>query len=245
MKYSPRVLINYVVFAFLFTGASLLIIKTALSVPFYDSEITSAETENHTVQIIIDPGHGGEDGGASVENSIEKNLNLSISKCIYDIYSVFGYNSRLTRTEDTMLYDYYNDLDNYRGKRKTYDLRNRLRLAEESGAELFVGVHMNKFPQEKYKGLQTYYSPNTSASQKVATVIQSYSKKYLMPENNREIKKATQSIYILNKITIPAVLIECGFLSNPEERALLESSEYQQKIAAVVFSSTAEYLCGK
>jgi N-acetylmuramoyl-L-alanine amidase len=101
---------------------------------------------------------------------------------------------------------------------------------------------MNKFPKESSKGLQVYYSPNTDESAQSARIIQSYAKKYLDPANERETKQATSAIYILNRITVPAVLVECGFLSNPEERALLETAEYRQKVAAVLFASTAEYL---
>lgn len=238
-------------FAFLFTGASLLVGKSALSfASLYiaepsDAELSAAAAEAPPPSLIIDPGHGGEDGGASSGDILEKDLNLAISENLCDLCAIFGYDVRMTRTEDTLLYDYFDDLEDYRGRKKTYDLRNRLRIAEESEAELFVGIHMNKFPQEQYKGLQVYYSPNTDESREAAGMIQSYAKKYLSPDNNREIKKATQAIYILNRIKTPAVLVECGFLSNPEELALLSSSEYRMQVSASIFASAAEYLVGK
>ncbi|MGN1346543.1 MAG: N-acetylmuramoyl-L-alanine amidase [Eubacteriales bacterium] len=242
MKYIPRLVLNYTVYAFLFMGAAVLIGRAAFPGDAGYTAPTAGVPETEPPQIMIDPGHGGEDGGASVGDTLEKDLNLEISFCLSDLYSLFGIRSEMTRTEDTMLYDRFDDLEDYRGKKKTYDLRSRLRMAEESGAVLYVGVHMNKFPQEKYKGLQVYYSPNTDESTRAARMIQSYAKKYLDPTNDRETKKATNAIYILKRIKIPAVLVECGFLSNNEERALLETPEYRLKVAAVLFASTGEYL---
>lgn len=247
MKLSAKLLVQYVMFAILFTGASILVGKSALDYAALHTAEPSAQAAAETPPptIILDPGHGGEDGGASSGDILEKDLNLAISENLCDLYAIFGYDARTTRTEDTLLYDYFNDLEDYKGRKKSYDLRNRLRIAEESGAELFVGIHINKFPQEKYKGLQVYYSPNTDESREAAAMIQSYAKKYLMPDNNREIKKATKAIYILKRIKIPAVLVECGFISNPEELALLSTPEYRMKVSASIFAATAEYLAVK
>lgn len=239
--YIPHFVLNYAVYAFLFVGAAVLIGRAAYN---GENAAMTAGNANETVspQIVIDPGHGGEDGGAVVGDVLEKDLNLQISECLFDLYTMFGIRSEMTRTEDTMLYDRFDDLEDYRGKMKTYDLRSRLRVAEESGAVLYVGIHMNKFPNESSKGLQVYYSPNTEESERVAQLMQSYAKKYLAPDNKRETKKATSAIYILKRIRIPAVLAECGFLSNREECALLETPEYRLKVAAVLFASTGEYL---
>lgn len=234
-------------FAILFAGVSFIIGRSALGyAELYSSEPSAqAAAEAPSPAVILDPGHGGEDGGASSGDILEKDLNLAISEKLCDIYTIFGYDVRTTRTEDTLLYDYFHDLEDYKGRKKTYDLRNRLRIAEESGASLFVGIHMNKFPQEKYKGLQVYYSPNDDGSREAASMIQSYAKKFLDPDNTREIKQATQSIYILKRIKLPAVLVECGFLSNPEELALLSTEEYRLQLSAAIFASTAEYLAKK
>lgn len=244
MKLSVKSITQYIAFALLFSGASLLIGKYAFNYAVLNtSELsTQAGAEAQQLDFIIDPGHGGEDGGATSGDVLEKNLNLAISENLCDLYAVFGYNARTTRTDDTLLYDYYNDLEDYKGRKKTYDLRNRLRIAEESGAKLYVGIHMNKFPQEKYKGLQVYYSPNDEKSRDAASMIQSYAKKFIMPDNEREIKQATQAIYILKRIKIPAVLVECGFLSNPEELALLTSKDYRLKLSAALFASSAEFI---
>ena len=242
-KYLSRFVLNYTVYAFLFLSAAVLVGRAAWSGYRSDAALTAEIPESEPPQILIDPGHGGEDGGASVGDTLEKDLNLEISGCLSELYALFGIRSEMTRTEDIMLYDRFDDLEDYRGKKKTYDLRCRLRLAEESGAALYVGVHMNQFPKESSRGLQVYYSPNTDESARAAQITQSYAKKYLDPNNSRETKKATSAIYILKRITMPAVLVECGFLSNNEERALLETPEYRLKVAAVLFASTGEYLC--
>lgn len=240
MKLPTRTIANYVLFAFLFTSACMILGHAA--VEFAAPEIAQTSTDSPAPVFLIDPGHGGEDGGASSGDILEKALNLTVSRNLADICTIFGQNVRLTRTSDTLLYDAYSDLSDYTGKKKTYDLRNRLRMAEESGAELFIGIHMNKFPQEKYKGLQVYYTPNVSQSQSAAQLIQTYSRNYIMPWNEREVKRANQAIYILNRIQMPAVLVECGFLSNPEECANLTDQAYQVKLASTVFAGAMEWL---
>ncbi|MBQ8332614.1 MAG: N-acetylmuramoyl-L-alanine amidase [Clostridia bacterium] len=242
MKLPARTAVNYVLFAFLFTSACMILGHAA--VEYTVPEIAQASTESPSPVLLIDPGHGGEDGGASVGNILEKDLNLTVSRNLADICTIFGQNVQLTRNSDILLYDAYDDLEDYAGKKKTYDLRNRLRMAEESGASLFVGIHMNKFPQEKYKGLQVYYTPNAAGSENAARLIQTYARKYLMPENEREIKEATQAIYILDRIQMPAVLVECGFLSNPAECANLCDPAYQVKLAASVFAASMEWVSG-
>ena len=242
MKKPKGVILNYMIFSLLFAGAALLTGKAALETDFSVNDTAPAIAEKPIVQLIIDPGHGGEDGGANVGEVMEKELNLQVSECLYDICTVFGYSARMTRTDDRLLYDYYDDLTDYTGKKKTYDLKNRLRIAEENEAELFVGIHMNKFPEEKYRGLQVYYSPNNQGSETAARLVQSYAKKYTDPTNTREIKASGDSIYILKRIEMPAILVECGFISNPDERAALLTPKYRARLAAVIFSSCAEYL---
>ncbi|MBE6598825.1 MAG: cell wall hydrolase [Ruminococcaceae bacterium] len=238
-------LINYVVFSFLFLTAVLFV--GTQSVKFFSGqwmEEASAVAESEQAPIvIIDPGHGGEDGGAvGADGTLEKGLNLMISENIRDIFSLFGITAEMTREGDHMLYDYYNDLDDYTGKMKTYDLRNRLRIAEESGAVLYLGVHMNKFPKTQYSGMQVYYSPNHAEGGNAARMIREYARNFLQPDNKRETKRADSSIYILHRITIPAVLVECGFLSNEAECALLNTAEYRLKTACTVAAGSMEWL---
>jgi len=201
----------------------------------------SARTE--PAMVVLDPGHGGEDGGAEAEDgTLEKHLNLEIALRMSGIADLLGYPTMLTRTDDAMLYDRYGDLEEYSGKKKTYDLRNRLRFAEESGCALFCSIHMNKFPDPSCAGLQVYYSPNVPESSAYASLLQSYARTFLDAGNMRETKKATSSIYLLHRIQSPAVLVECGFLSNPEECGRLQDSVYQLQLASVMTAALAEGL---
>lgn len=246
MKKTRTTILNYLIFSVLFASAALLTGKAAIETDFGAND-SAAPTiaESPVIQLVIDPGHGGEDSGANVGDVMEKDLNLSVSECLADICTIFGYSVKMTRTDDRLLYDHYDDLSDYTGKKKTYDLKNRLRIAEESGAEMFVGIHMNKFPQSQYRGLQVYYSANVGESENAARLVQSYAKRYIAPNNNREIKAGGDSIYILKRIGIPAILVECGFLSNPEECTSLQSPEYRARLGTVIFSSCAEHLVSR
>ena len=185
--------------------------------------------------VVIDPGHGGEDGGCSAaDGTTEKELNLEMSRCITDILNASGYRTVMTRETDTLLYDMYGDLTDYKGHKKTYDLRNRLRFTKEAGAEYLVSIHMNKFTDSRYSGLQVYYSPNTGESLAMADRIQGYTEKYLQTDNDRLTKKAGSAIYLLNRSEIPAVLVECGFLSNSEEAASLCDPVYRRKLSVCI-----------
>ena len=208
-----------------------------------DASQVSLTKENKEITVVIDAGHGGEDGGCvGADGTLEKDLNLSVALEVYDILRAAGINAALTRGEDEMLYDLYGDLSDYGGKKKTYDLKNRVRYAAESECLLFVSIHMNKFSDSRYSGLQVYYSPNDSDSITAALRVQSYIKDYLQPKNEREIKKAGSNIYVLHRSQMPAVLIECGFLSNPEERELLKDPEYRKKLSFCIAGAIVDSL---
>lgn len=199
-----------------------------------DAVPTVAVQEEKRCVLVLDPGHGGEDGGAvAVDGTLEKDLNLAVASRMEKIADLLGWDTRMTRTEDTMLYDLYGDFPTG-GKKKSYDLKNRLRFAKEAEGTILCSIHMNQFPSADCQGLQVYYSPNAEDSQRYATIVQNYAKAYLDPTNQREIKKATSSIYLLHRIETPAILIECGFLSNPTECEYLKDEAYQLQLAAVV-----------
>lgn len=190
--------------------------------------------------IILDPGHGGEDSGAvGVNGSYEKDLNLSLTLILKDILTVAGYTVVMTRDTDELLYD-----PDVKLSKKSQDLKNRLNFEDLYPDAVFVSIHMNKFPVEKYNGLQVYYSPNNEKSRELATVLQSRVREKLQTDNKREIKPATSSIFILDRIRIPAVLVECGFLSNAMEEALLRDAGYQRQLAMVLCVAIQEYLNG-
>lgn len=194
-----------------------------------------AETASATVilnsgtDFIIDAGHGGMDGGASAaDGTVEKGLNLAFSDVLRSIFDVLGYNAIMTRTGDEML------SDGGSGTNKLCDLRARMDIAKANPDALFLSIHMNKFPNTRYSGLQVWYSPNHPSSETTARLIQSAVKTYISPDNNREIKKAGSNIYLLDRIKNPAVLIECGFLSNVTEAARLSDSAYCKQLASVI-----------
>lgn len=199
-------------------------------------------SEKDAVKVIIDAGHGGIDGGAVGEDgTLEKNLNLEVAKKVSLMLSANGTENVMTRTEDVLLYDLFGDFPSG-GKKKMYDLKNRVRFAEEYENAVFVSIHMNSFPDNSLSGLQVYYSANSGKSEILAENVQNYVRIYLQNENKREIKRATDSIYILDRIKIPAVLIECGFISNSSEREQLKNDEYQNKLALVISSAVSEYV---
>ena len=194
------------------------------------------------IRIVIDPGHGGEDAGAvAKDGTLEKDLNLDISKLLFVILDLNGNSVALTRSEDTLLYDKYGDLTDYTGQKKVYDLKNRLRLAEENPNSIYVGIHMNKFSEAQYSGLQVYYSVENPLSYSLALDIKNTVCANLQFENKRPLKRADSTIYILHKSKIPAVLVECGFLSNEEELSLLKSKDYQRALAINLFASLVKY----
>ena len=191
------------------------------------------------ITVVLDAGHGGEDGGAISGNVYEKDLNLDIAKTVGAYLTQNGFNVVYTRTEDILLYDRN---VNYKGRKKVLDLAARLRIARQTENSVFVSIHMNSFPNGKYKGLQVYYSKNDKTSKIMAQTIQNNNKTLLQPTNNRKPKEATSAIYLLDRLETPAVLVECGFLSNTEECTLLATPEYRQKISLMLAESIAEYL---
>lgn len=194
-------------------------------------------SETHNTVIVIDPGHGGEDGGAEANGVIEKNVNLAISHVLSDLLKLSDTSVVMTRNDDRLLYR-----DGEENHKKRHDLLNRVAVAEKYETALFVSIHQNKFEIPKYKGLQVYFSPNNPESERLAKIIQSNTREHLDNSNKREVKQADYRIKVLDLLKMPAVLIECGFLSNPEEAKLLASYEYQKKLAFMTYLSLTEYL---
>lgn len=235
---------------FLFLSAAMLGICYILGntdVFFRNTRAVSAQAEKGPFTVVIDAGHGGEDGGCSAsDGTLEKDLNLQIAKNLYDVLKASGVSVRMIREEDKLLYDMYGDLEDYTGKKKTYDLKNRVRFAKEANCEILVSIHMNKFTETKYNGLQVYYSGNDSDSITAALRIQEYVRDYLQPDNDRQIKRAGSNIYVLHRSQMPAVLVECGFLSNFDDLEKLKSCEYQKElslcIAAGILDGLSDFL---
>lgn len=189
-----------------------------------------AAVEAESGYILIDPGHGGADGGAvAIDGTAEKDINLKIGETLADFLRFLGVEVQMTRDADISLHS--DDAHSIR-EQKVSDMKNRLKMYESS--VMVVSIHQNKFPQTQYSGTQVFYSANHPKSKSLADAIRSSVIAVLQPENTRELKKGTRDIYLLNKTTVPAVIVECGFLSNEKELGKLKSAEYQQQMACVI-----------
>lgn len=187
--------------------------------------------------VIVDAGHGGEDGGTTGVNGVlEKDINLDIALLLGNILESSGARVIYTRTDDRMLYG-----NAAKGQHKMYDLKNRLEIARQYPDAIFVSIHMNAFTDARYHGMQVFYSPNHTQSQELAEKICAWNHTYFQPDNTRKTKRATSDIYLLHKSENVSVLVECGFLSNAEEARSLADPVYQQKVAAVLCSAIMDY----
>jgi len=190
--------------------------------------------------VIIDAGHGGEDGGAVGRNGVlEKELNLAISEDLATLLRSSGYKVIMTRSDDRMLYDRSVD---YRGRKKLLDLNARVDIAKKTEMAIFISIHMNSFTDSRYSGLQVYYSENDPTSHSLAESIQSTVCESLQKDNQRKVKSSGGKIYLLDRIDSPAVLVECGFISNPEECELLCSEKYRKELSLALFCGINRYI---
>lgn len=181
--------------------------------------------------IIIDPGHGGSDPGTTSNNIYEKNINLSISRYLEISLIKAGATVILTRDND---YDLSSPNATWR---KKSDFDNRIKLINNSKGDMYLSIHLNYLNNPSYSGPQVFYS--NEANKEIALVIQETMNKELNHE--REVKKIPSRTYMYDKLTIPGVLIECGFLSNASEKNKLQNSEYQQKIADTIKNAIINY----
>ncbi|QXM05076.1 N-acetylmuramoyl-L-alanine amidase CwlD [Crassaminicella indica] len=187
--------------------------------------------------IIIDAGHGGIDGGAVGKNGIlESHINLEIALKVRRLLEQDGAIVLLTRDKDVGL---YTDDGSIR-KKKNEDLRNRKKLRDESNADIFVSIHMNSFSESKYYGAQTFYPKNSEESKRLAELIQEELIRVLDNGNNR-VAKQKSDVYLLKECSIPTVLVECGFLSNPIEERLFQDGKYQEQVAWSIYIGILRY----
>jgi N-acetylmuramoyl-L-alanine amidase len=238
-KTNPAVFALITVLCLLLIALLTLLIGYAAGVKLPGLSHTSGTGVQYPL-IIIDAGHGGEDGGASGGDGVlEKDLNLDVSFILSDMLKAGGVPVIMTRTEDILLYD--RNID-YKGRKKVLDLKVRLKISDDNPGALFVSIHMNAFPQKKYSGLQVYYSTNEPSSKLIAETIQDIVRNYLQPENLRQPKAAGSNIYLLHENENTAVLVECGFLSNDAECEKLADPAYRQQLTLALFCGIMEYL---
>ncbi len=199
---------------------------------------TFSKTETKP-QVILDAGHGGFDGGAvASDGTVEKDINLKITLSLSNFLKAAGYDVILTRETDVSTDDVETDKIT---TRKKSDLKNRLELMRDYPDAVFVSIHLNKFTTSAANGSQVFYSGTNEKSHILGDAIQKNIISLLQPDNTRVNKKATSSTYILYNATLPAVLVECGFLSNSAELKLLKEEEYQNKMAFCIFCGITEY----
>jgi N-acetylmuramoyl-L-alanine amidase len=186
--------------------------------------------------IILDPGHGGPDGGASYgKNIFERDIALNIAFKVRDYLEQQGALVIMTREDSN---DLAGDTKGIRN-RKVEDLKNRVKIINESDASMFITIHLNAIPSERWSGAQTFYYGSLEENERLAIMIQSEIRRNL--ENTTRSAKAISGIYLLKKAQTPGALVEVGFLSNPHERQLLTQDEYQEKMAASIYKGILRY----
>ena len=191
----------------------------------------------HRSKVIIDAGHGGVDGGAtSCTGVLESNINLEIALKLDDLFHLLGVQTVMIRTGD---YSVYTEGQTIAAK-KISDLKERVRIAEETENATVISIHQNYYPEEKYSGAQVFFN-NNPESKALAQALQSQFIATVNPGRNRRIKKA-DGVYFMEHITCPGVLVECGFLSNPAEEAKLRNHDYQNDLCCVIAATCSQYL---
>lgn len=220
-----------------------LVVSIFLAAAYWGSKATDViarripMTRNHT--IIIDAGHGGEDGGAtSCTGKLESVYNLEIARKLNDLMHLLGLHTKMVRTSDTSVYTQGNSI----AEKKVSDLNYRVKLVNETENAILVSIHQNTFPDGQYRGAQVFYAPKGEGKD-LAEQLQTALVQTLNPGSNRRSKRA-DGIYLMEHIQKTGVLVECGFLSNAEEEANLRSEDYQKKLVCVIAATVFNYLDG-
>ena len=205
------------------------------------SEVASVLAERMPVEryhtIVIDPGHGGEDGGAtSCNGKPESGYNLEIGLKLRDLLQLLGFRTSMTRTRDESVYKEGSTI----AAKKVSDLKERVRMVNSTENAILLSIHQNTFSDGQYHGAQVFYSPK-GESQALAEAMQQAFCSTVNPGSNRKIKKA-EGIYLMQHIDCTGILVECGFLSNGREDALLQTDAYQRKLACVMAGTLSQFL---
>lgn len=227
------ILMSFICFV-MFLVFIILMITSTSNIKFS----VSTDTVKTLPTLIIDAGHGGEDGGAVSDNGVlEKDLNLLIANDTADLLFLFGFDVTKTRNDDISL---STDEDTVRF-RKVADMKKRLEIFNSSENNVVISIHQNKFTESKYYGTQIFYSPNNDKSKTLAKNIKFSVKCLLQPENERECKEADSGIYLLKNTDKPAVIVECGFISNYEECQKLLTDSYQKQMSYSIVAGFLDY----
>ncbi len=227
-----------------FAIISLVLATIILGLFIFDTYLSDSVAASSDVGkvIIIDAGHGGEDPGAIGEGSVyEKDLNLAIAMLVGEKLIEKGYTVVYTRTEDKML---YSPEENIKGMRKLSDLKNRVKVSEQYPDAIFVSIHMNSFGNSVYSGAQVYYNAKNGESHILAEKIRTSIVAEAQPDNTR-VTKEGKGLYLLENNPNPAVIVECGFMTNSEELARLLEKEYQNQLSFAIVCGIINYIGNK
>lgn len=221
-----------------------LILAVLFSVFFYQltRRLAPAETFGPWLAmkhiLVIDAGHGGEDGGAvSVSGVSESVINLAVARRLEMILGLYGVNSVMLREADISLHD--SAAQTLREK-KVSDLRNRVEAINSTENGVLLSIHQNSYPDARYSGAQVFYAP-TSGSRELGEFVQEVLRQTLDADNDRQAKQIPDTVYLMNHVDCQAILVECGFLTNPAEDQLLQTPEYQTKLAAALAGAYLQY----
>lgn len=210
-------------------GAAMLLSRAGTAIAVMTADSSSFPT------VVIDAGHGGEDGGAvSVTGVNESTINLEISLRVNDLLRFLGVQTKMIRTEDVSVYTEGQTI----AQKKVSDIHNRVKAVEATPNALLLSIHQNQFSEAQYRGAQVFYA---KGSQTLAEALQAALAAQVDPNNHRACKQA-RDIYLLEHVSCPAILVECGFLSNPAEEALLREASYQKKLTAAIAGTVAACL---
>ncbi len=220
---------------------NLCILGILITTAALGSRAVTAFVENKplavTKCVIIDAGHGGVDGGAtSCTGILESNINLEIALRLHDLMCLLGIHTKMIRTTDVSVYTKGESI----AAKKVSDLKRRVEIVNDTANALLISIHQNHYSDSKYSGAQVFFAPS-DRSKSFAVTMQQAMVTALNPGSRRKSKKA-DGVYLLQNIDCPGILIECGFLSNPQEEAKLRSEEYQKKLCAVIAATTNSYL---
>lgn len=221
-----------------YTGVAIGLVTLFLLVTFKFVEEYSWNSWNLPLSgkvIVLDPGHGGPDGGAAIGGVLEKDISLSVSNMIRDYLQEQGALVLMTREKDV---DLAGDVQGYRA-RKREDLTQRVKLINDSQADMYLSIHLNAFPSSESSGAQTFYTLRYKENKELAKFIQAELRDNL--ENTRREAKAIDHVYVMKYAEKPGALVEIGFLSNAQERELLVDATYQDKIAVSVYEGIMRY----
>lgn len=213
----------------------IFIICMCAYLKFATSSIQTVGVATDSKVVVIDPGHGGRDPGKTgIKGSHEKDINLAIADKLKSYLEESGAKVVMTRTNE-------DDVDGIPDKfDKNGDMRARKEIINGSNADILISIHQNAFTQPQVRGAQVFYYNSSENAKILANCVQDKIKEHADPNNTRQIK-STESYYVLKVSNMPGIIIECGFLTNPEEEALLNTEEYQDKMAWSIYAGIIDY----